>query len=301
MIRCRGVLNRFSVPLFFLLAYAWSWGCWFFIPKVLDVYRNVLQGDTPIITISSIPIYVRIGFVVAALSDTFGPAISAIILTAAINGKTGLREFFGRIVKWRVGLRYFLAALLIPPAMMIVRLGLILLLGGDLQTDIATTGFMAVLGIFISNFLVSGGQEELGFRGFAQPKLQEKFSPVITSLIIGVLWFFWHLPLYIWIPSASQYGQSLVFGVLAQISFCFTFTWIYNRTKSILLPMLLHATINSLGNILLVDVSGSQALIIAWAGVILPYFILGTWLIWRDGNKYQAASSPAVNELANEK
>lgn len=301
MIRLREVMDRFSVPLFFLLAYACSWGSWSFIPRVLDAYRNELQGDTPIITISSIPIYVRIAFMVAALGGTFGPAISAIILTAVIDGKTGLREFFGRIVKWRVGLRYFLAALLIPPAMMIVRLGLILLLGGDLQTHIAANGFMAVLGLFMISFLVSGGQEELGFRGFAQPKLQEKFSPVITSLIIGVLWFFWHLPLYIWIPSASQYGQSLVFGLLAQISFCFTFTWIYNRTKSILLPMLLHATINSLGSILLVDVSGSQALIIAWAGVILPYFILGTWLMWRDGNKYQAASIPTVNDPAIEK
>ena len=278
-------IKRFSVPLFFLLTYAWSWGCWLFVARILDIYKFVLQGVPTILTVSAIPIYIRIGFAIAALLGTFGPAISAIGLTAAIGGKVALREFLGRIVKWRVGIRYYLAAFLIPPAMLILRLGLILLLGGKFQTYISPYSFLVGLGIFINFFIRAGGQEELGFRGFAQPKLQEKFSPAITSLIIGVLWFFWHLPLYLWVPGATQYGQSLIFGLLAQICFCFTFTWIYNRTQSILMPMLLHATINFIHSLVVVSVSGSRSDLIFWIAMIVPYFVLGVWLVLRDGSK----------------
>lgn len=285
MNRLREVINRFSVQIFFLLTYGWSWGSWLFTAKILDGYQDVLQGVPTILTVSAIPLSIRIGFAIAALTATFSPAISAVILTTANGGRAGLREFFGRVVKWQVGICYYLAAFLIPPAMLILRLGLILLLGGKLHTDISTTGFWTTLGMFLNFFFIAGGQEELGFRGFAQSKLQGKLDLAVTSLIIGVLWFFWHLPLYLWVPGVSQHGQSLFYGLLAQISFCFTFTWIYNRTQSILLPMLLHATINFIHSIVAVSVSGSQSDLISWTALIMPYFVLGVWLVWRDGSR----------------
>lgn len=291
MLRLRGIINRFAVPLFILLAYGWSWGCWLFVARILEVYQDVLQGVPTILTVSAIPLPIRIGFAIASLTATFGPAISGIILTVAIGGKTGLREFFGRIAKWRVGIRYYLAAFLIPPAMLILRFGLIILLGGKLQTSISTYSFWVALGMFINYFVIAGGQEELGWRGFAQPKLQEKFSLAFMSLVIGVLWFFWHLPLYLWVPDVPQHGQSLLFGLLAQICFCFTFTWIYSRTQSILMPMLLHATINFLHSLLTVSVSGSQSELISWIALIVPYFVLGVWLIWRDGSRNKSEPS----------
>lgn len=292
MIRQRGIVNKLSVPLFFLLTYGWSWGCWLFITRILEVYEDILQGVPSILIVSAIPLHIRIGFAIAALTATFSPAISAIILTAAIGGKAALHDFFGRILKWRVGIRYYFFTFLIPPAMLILRFGIIIILGGTLKTDISTASFLGALGLFINFFFIAGGQEELGFRGFAQPKLQEKFDLFLTSLIIGVLWFFWHLPLYLWVPGVSQYGQSLLFGLLAQISFCFTFTWVYNRTQSILLPMLLHATINFLHGFVLVSVSGSQSEPISWIALIIPYFVLGVWLVWRDGSRNKTVPSP---------
>lgn len=119
--------------------------------------------------------------------------------------------------------------------MVIVRFALFTLLGGKPQTNIENYSFLAVLGMFANFFFIAGGQEELGFRGFAQPKLQEKFSPVITSLIIGVLWFFWHLPLLWWMPSfepVQSYEQTLMLGLFV-IGLSFTYTWVYNRTQSI--------------------------------------------------------------------
>jgi membrane protease YdiL (CAAX protease family) len=292
MIRLRGLIHRFSVPLFFLLTYAWSWGCWLFITRILEVYHDILQGVPSILIVGTIPIYIRIGYAIAGLTATLSPAIFAIILTAIIGGKVALREFFGRLIKWRVGIRYYFATFLIPPAMLILRLGLIILLGGKLQTEISTTRFLVALGMFINYFLIAGGQEELGWRGFAQHKMQGKFNLLLIILIIGPLWFFWHLPLYLWVPGVAQHGQNLIFGLLFQTSFCFTFTWLYNRTQSILMPMLLHATYNFLSALLPVNVSGSQSVLISWIALIVPYIILGVWLCWRDRSRNNIKLSP---------
>jgi len=302
MIQLRGMIKKFSVPLFFLLTVGWSWGCWLSLPKIVDTYQDVLQGAESILFVSTIPIYIRIWFLISFLTPTFGPAIAAVILTAAIGGKAGLHEFFGKIVNWRVGLRYYLAVLLIPPIMIIVQFALFTLLGGKPQTNMADYSFLAVLGMYADFFLRAGGQEELGFRGFAQPKLQEKFSPVITSLIIGVLWFFWHLPLLLWMPSfepVQSYEQTLMFGFLL-IGLSFIYTWVYNRTQSILLPMLLHATFNTMQTILPTNFTHPHSLgwLIAWLSLIVPYATLGIWLVWRDGRKHKTLLLPYRQEYS---
>lgn len=282
MSQFRRVIAKYATPLFFLLSYIWSWGCWLLVSRVLDIYENELQGASTILVVNEIPIFLRIGFVIAYLTGTFGPAIAAIFISATVGGKAALRELFGRVVKWRVNIRYYLAVFLIPPAILIVCIGLVSLMGDKPRITISTSSLLAAFGMYADYFFRAGGQEEIGFRGFAQQKMQLRFNPFFISLIIGTLWFFWHLPLYLWVPEASQYGKSLLIGLLAQISFCFTFTWIYYRTKSILMPMLLHATINFLHTFLLVDVSGPKADSIFSLALIASYTALGVWLIWRD-------------------
>jgi membrane protease YdiL (CAAX protease family) len=244
--------------------------------------------------VSEIPLAFRIGILPAILTSTFGPAISAIILTGIICGKVGLREFFGRIVKWRVGVQFYLAVILLPLALHFLPYGVGLLLGGELPT-LTPVNFTAALGVFIGNLLRSGGQEELGFRGFAQPRLREKFGAISTSLIIGVLWFFWHLPLYVWIPGTSQYGISLVNGVIWQVAVTFLFTWVYDRTGSILMPMLLHASINSVGMIVTAGIPHPSGALIGELTRIVSYSLIGIVLILRYGSKDKPVPSPAPN------
>lgn len=304
MIRSRFMLKKFSIPLFFLLTYAWSWGCWYIVSKVLEVYYADLQGVQTILTVSSIPIIVRIAYVIAMLSSTFGPAFSAVFLTAAIDGKDGLREFFARIIKWRVGIRYYLVIFLIPPAMLVLQSGIFIILGGKPQTNLANFSFIALVGIFISNLLRSGGQEELGFRGYVLPNLQKKFNPFVSSLIIGVLWFGWHLPLYL-LPHFTQPGktfnvQTLMNGLL-MICLSFTFTWMYNRTQSILMPMLLHAVFNSVADVVSLNLSHPHpsGWIIAWLSAIIPWLILGFTFLWKDRNISQITTLKNDEDLIN--
>jgi membrane protease YdiL (CAAX protease family) len=289
--RLRSAVKRFSVPLFFIFAYAISWTCWLFTNRLFVDYEDVLQGAKSILLVSEIPLAFRIGILPAILMSTYGPAISAIILTALMSGKAGLREFFGRIVRWRIGIRFYLAVTLLPLALHLLPYGVAWLLGGELPS-FAPISLMAALGIFISNFLRSGGQEELGFRGFAQPRLREKFGAIGTSVIIGVLWFLWHFPLYIWISGTSQYGISLVNGVIWQVAATFLFTWVYDRTDSILIHMLLHASINSIGVLLPAGIPHPSGALIGDLTRIVSYALIGIVLILKYGSKDKPAPSP---------
>ena len=294
MDRLRLAVKRFSVPLFFILAYAISWMCWLFTNKVFMVYEDVLQDAESILLVSEIPLVFRIGILPAILLSTFGPAISAFILTAIISGKSGLREFFGRIVKWRVGIQFYLVVTLLPLALHFLPYGVGFMLGGDIP-KLTPVSFTAALGVFIGNLLRTGGQEEIGFRGFAQPRLRENFGAIGTSVIIGVLWFFWHLPLYIWIEGTSQYGSSLVNGVIWQVAVTFLFTWVYDRTGSILMPMLLHASINSVGTFLSAGIPHPSGALIGELTRIVSYALIGIILILRYESKNKPAHSPSPN------
>lgn len=165
----RRVISKYSLPLFFLLSFAWSWGCWMLISRVLDIYENELQGAPTILVVGEVPIFLRVGFVLAYLTGTFGSAIAAIFISVVAEGKAALRELLGRVVKWRVNIRYYLAAFLVPPIILFLCIGLITLLGGKAHLTISTSSLLVALGMYADYFFRSGGgQEELGFRGFAQ-------------------------------------------------------------------------------------------------------------------------------------
>ena len=131
-------------------------------------------------------------------------------------------------MKWRVPLRYYLYALGLPALLFaIVNLELALL-GHDIDLASTTERLPAYLGTFLVVLTIGGGLEEPGWRGFALPRLQEQHTPVKATLALGVIWGVWHLPLY---------GLAFVGPML----FVFFYTWLYNRTGSVLLCILLHA------------------------------------------------------------
>lgn len=92
-------------------------------------------------------------------------------------------------------------------------------------------------------FFVGGGQEELGWRAFALPALQQRFSAVIASLGVGVVWAVWHLPLFL-LPGSGQSDLPLVPYVVAVLAASVVLAWLYNASRSVVVPMLFHGGIN---------------------------------------------------------
>src|SRR5215470_16600545 len=183
-------LKRHPVVTYFVLVYVLSWACW--IP--LAIAKT---------SASSVP------FIVAATVGDGIPSLLGIALTALVSGKTGLAELFGRLGRVREPLTWYAAALLLVPALQLAAVGVPALLG------VATITF-ALSGFTVLNSAASGLLEELGWRGFALPRMQARRPAFAASLLLGVLWGLWHLPLMIarGLPLTTAGLIQLVFFIL---------------------------------------------------------------------------------------
>ena len=218
-----------EVVTFFTLTLALSWTIW--APGALGLVNFGLL---------TLPVVVVGGF---------GPLLAAALVTWLVGGS--LRAWAGQVLRWRVRPRWYLAALGVPLVVFAATSIVYLALGNPIEPSDVLQGVpvYALPLIFVLNlmfvFLLGGGQEELGWRGFALPRLLERFNAVTASLVIGVVWAVWHLPLFM-MEGAGQYGGSFVPYATTVLALSILFTWLYRGTgRSVLLAMIFHASYNS--------------------------------------------------------
>jgi membrane protease YdiL (CAAX protease family) len=172
-----------------------------------------------------------------------GPTLSAVVVIAATQGRSGLKGFFKRYIQWREGLGWWLFVLFgILIALTLVASAIlgISVLGQFIQK------IMAILPLYfltlVVGMILGPLWEEPGWRGFALPRLQERFGPLPGTVILGVLWAAWHAPGY---PGGWLQGSILAL-LAGSIAFSIIMTWVYNNTHgSILLMILLHSASNA--------------------------------------------------------
>ena len=232
----QSVLARRPLTFYFLIAFAISW--MLLAPGLLIVW-GVLDIDP------------RIAGLLATAS-LLGPILSGFVMTAATEGDAGVRDWLLRIVRWRVGVRWYLFALFGIPA--VVVLCTLIRPGALASFDISAQPFsVAYLTAFISMALIGGPLlEEPGWTGFAQPRLQRLYGPLAGGLVLGSLWALWHLPGFL-IPSQNlsdipPRGTVLQFVVfcLALIGLRLVIMWIVNNTRdSVFMAILAHASWNT--------------------------------------------------------
>jgi len=228
-------IRSHRVASFFLLAYAISWSL-----------------DAAVLVLGTEPSWTR--WIISGFLSALGPAIAAGIVLS-ISGE-GLRGWLRRVVRWRVHPKWYAAAIGVP---VIVALGsgaVLQLVGGPVE--FASFAFDPVslgIGILLGT-TIGGGQEELGWRGFAQPELQEQYGGLRAAVIVGVLWGSWHLPLF-FDPTVihSQWPlQSQLAYFVGIVAFSILIAWVYNGSGgSILLAMLMHGAENAAGGLVPLD------------------------------------------------
>lgn len=266
---------------YFVIAFIGSWGS--LLPIALSRGVNglgILPYTPP-----------DIAFYGAGILFTFaGPALASLVVTAVISGRAGVGHLLRRCVQWRVGFGWYLVAifglLLIPLLGYSIFLGLNLPLALLTHWQLLLTVFLpaGVLIIFTASFA-----EELGWRGFALPRLQQRYGPVLGTVILGTMHALWHLPAFFTqILGPFSFPGYAGFFVSA-IALTVLFTWIFNHTRgSVLLATLTHGYSDaSLGLVgLLVPVhfvaSGWAAPIVngSWQGVnIITYGTVALLLI----------------------
>jgi len=181
-----------------------------------------------------------------------GPSVAGLLLTGIVYGWTGLRELLSRLFRWRVGVRWYAVALLTAPLLAAVVIFALSLFSPEFLPAIVKADnkvLLLVLSIVVG--LCGGFLEELGWTGFAIPRLRMHYSTLTTGLIVGVLWGAWHFLVNFWGSGASSGGVSIalfmplyfLIGTGQLTAFRVLMVWIYDRTGSLLLAMLMHASL----------------------------------------------------------
>jgi membrane protease YdiL (CAAX protease family) len=211
------LVRRYPLTAFFVLACALSWWPW--------ILYSVGLSPTPIVGV--------------------GPFLAALLVLAVTEGKSGVVGLLRRMVRWRVGIQWYAVALLLPIVVTLAAAALnVFLLGAQRTSSVADLGgWSSFLLLFLLSLLIpgfAGTWEEPGFRGYALPRLQFRYSALIASLILGVLWAFWHLPFVV------TGEQIWIDATLFIIEWSIVYTWLFNNAKgSVLIVMLFHAMNNT--------------------------------------------------------
>ena len=247
---------------FFVLTYAVMWSC--FIPVA-----------------AGIPVYAPLGAVLLLLG-TFAPSLVALWLTARTEGDSGVRALLGGVLKWQVPARWYLFALAYIPAIKLTA-ALIHRLATGAWPRFGDDPWYFILGAIAVSTPFQAG-EEIGWRGYALPRLAARFGLARASILLGLIWGFWHLPQF-FIPEADTYGQSLVVYVLQVTALSVAMAWLYARTNgSLLLVMLLHAAVNNAKDIVPSALPGASnpfalsASLVAWLTVTLLWICAAYFL-----------------------
>ncbi len=191
-------------------------------------------------------------FYSALIPNEAGPILACILMTGLLYGRAGFRDLLSRLLKWRVGARWYAVALLTAPLLAMATLLALLPTSPAFLPGIFASGDKA--GLLLSGIMVGlfgGLLEEPGWTGFATPELRRRFGVLTSGLILGAVWGAWHFFMTFLFPNGDAPGAfslpvlllPLVFYVLVLPVFRVLMVWVYDHTKSLLVAILMHATL----------------------------------------------------------
>jgi uncharacterized protein len=259
----QGVLARHPLLFYSIIAYAGTWLAW--LPFLLS------EDGLGLLSFSS-----PLGVLASGGIGTFFPALAAFIMTGVTEGREGIRRLLHSIVLWRVGLRWYLFVLLGIPV--VLSLGAIVVPGivASFKPTDPLPLLTSYLVLFIYPALIIGGPlgEEPGWRGFALPRLQRRYGPLVGSLILAPLWAFWHVPIWfaLWRAAGMLDIYNVIVNVLFFIVWTIVMTWVFNNTHgSVLMAILLHTSVDAFPNGILWKLFPASNTVTDY-GVLVGYF-----------------------------
>ena len=221
---------------FFLLTFAYSWLIW--IPSVLDGIGIAL------------PFRVAGYSIVVVVIGAFAPMLAGITLVARNTGWKGARAFLGQALNFRFKPIFLVVALALPLLVHAASHYLAIAVGLDIAptlfpADMPVAPLVLAIPYFFLMLFIGGGQEEFGWRGYAQEPLQEQMGVLPASLVIGLIWGIWHLPLWFMAGDLHSSYSFLAFVVMT-ISISIVYAWLFNSSgKKLILVMFFHAMNNT--------------------------------------------------------
>jgi CAAX protease family protein len=267
MATIKAFIVRHSVLTYYILTFAISWGGVLILgaPYGIPAPSGQFEKVWPIVF----------------LPYFLGPTIAGILLTGLVHGRAGLRDLVSRLLRWRVGARWYAVALLTAPLTVTAILLALSLTSPEFIPSILTTADkvgLILTGIAVGLF-EGGLLEELGWTGFATPELRRRHSVLTTGLIVGFLWSVWHFLPTFWGSGDAAGALSWLLllppclfyaGVLP--AYRVLMVWVYDRTGSLLVVMLMHASLTASTLFILSPAARGVSLMI--------YYVILTAVMW---------------------
>jgi len=260
-------ITRHPVPIYFAGAFAISWA------GVLLVIGG--PSGIPGTSAQTNPLFPWV-----YLAMLVGPSVAGVGMTGLVHRAAGLRRFRSRLLNWRVGAAWYAVALLTAPVLVTGALLALSLTSVDYRPGILDAGDKTsrlVFGIAVG--LGAGTFEELGWTGFAVPALRRRFGVLATGLIVGALWGGWHLLVVVWGIGTSLGSMPLALFLLLDLfsflpAFRVLMVWVYDHTGSLLVAMLMHASLTA-GMLILQPVAMAGVTLLVW----LLAFAAAWWVV----------------------
>jgi membrane protease YdiL (CAAX protease family) len=215
------VIRRYPLLSFFVLAFILSW------IAVLPLILNPALSPEPF----------------QILGAFVGPTLSSLIVLGFTEGRRSFRPFFARYIQWRAGVIWWLIVLfgtllaVTAVAAIVISAEVLTALLSNLGLALSTYAIALITGVILGPLW-----EEPGWRGFALPRLQSRYGPLLGTLVLGTLWAAWHIPGFF---GGWLLGSPLAL-LVSSLGFSIVMTWVYNHTRgSILLMILLHSSSNA--------------------------------------------------------
>ena len=222
-----------NLILFILIAFGWTW--LFYLPSILS---STGGGRT---STGNIELHILI----LEIIGNFGPLVGAFFLTFINEGKEGIKQLLKRFWNFHVKKKWVIVIFLLFPIMSgIAFLTVIFTEGLILELIWLSQPWLLILWFFMLFTFAGGLAEEFGWRGYAIDRLQAKYNALYSSIALGVVWAFWHLPFW-FVAGSSHQGGSFLWFLVVVLFLSILYTWIYNNTEgNILAATIFHAMSN---------------------------------------------------------
>lgn len=273
MNRITSLTKQYPVAAFFILTFILSWGVGLLTDAVWEATQSV-PLTLPFLILS------------------FAPLSAVLIVSGLIGGKGAILALLRKLTIWRVGWRWYMVALFLLPALTLLTIYLNVLLGAPAPSITSFGSWSSLLGAFALRLVFPGDGpmlEELGWRGFAQPRLQKLYTPLTANLFLAFLVTLWHLQYiptgdYAWVYMPATIASTILYG------------WVYNATGgSVLMTLVMHAT----EPLLWVSFNGADETR-AMGIRVLIYVVTAVIVVLLTGkNLGRKATSPTQTEMEN--
>jgi membrane protease YdiL (CAAX protease family) len=258
------LIKGHPVLTFFALTFAIAWG-----------------GILIVLSPSGIPTeqaHLEMLFAIAYLAMLAAPSAAGILLTGLVDGRAGLRDFWSRLFKWRVGARWYAVALLTAPLLLLAVLYALSLNSPDFLPRLYVTDdkpFLLQFSIVVA--ILVGFFEELGWTGFAVPALRRRYGVLCTGLIVGLFLGVWQFPAVFWVSGGStgELPPTIYFPAVLLTwlpTYRVLMVWVYDRTASTLVAILMHASLVAFWTMLTPLTIAGRALV--------TYYLVFTAAMW---------------------